>query len=308
MNHDQRYFDMKTYYHRRFGGRVQKLSVDAGLGCPNRDGTIGRGGCIFCNPRGSGTGAHAKGMSIEKQIESGKAYLTKRYGAKKFIVYFQSFTNTYAPVDVLAGLYDDALRDPAIVGIAIGTRPDCVDEAVLDLLASYARHRMVWIEYGLQSMHDETLNRIHRGHNFQSFANAVNNTRGRGILICAHMILGLPGENRDHMLQTARMLASMGIDGVKLHLLYVVRGTPLEKQYQQGRYSCLTQTEYVSLVCDVLAQLPPDMVIHRLTGDPHKRELVAPAWSLKKNQTIDMIKEAMRRQNLRQGSQFNQNA
>lgn len=307
MNTDQRYFDLNTYYRQRFGCRVQKISVDAGLGCPNRDGTVGRGGCIYCNPRGSGTGAHAQGLSITQQIQTGKAFLSKRYQAKKFVAYFQSFTNTYGPVNILAKLYDEALEDPDVVGLAIGTRPDCVDEPVLSLLETHARRRMVWIEYGLQSIHDETLRRIQRGHDFQSFKDAVANTHGRGILICAHMILGLPGENRDHILQTARALASLGINGVKLHLLYVIRGTLLEKQYRQGRYTCLAQRDYVSLVCDVIERLPSDMVIHRLTGDPHKEELVAPEWSLKKSQTLDMIRQTLRRRDTRQGTRFRNN-
>jgi len=306
MNADIRYYDLNTYFRERFGCRVQKISVDAGLTCPNRDGTIGRGGCIYCNPRGSGTGAHARGLSVSQQIRTGKAFLSRRYRAKKFIAYFQSFTNTYAPVDTLSRLYDEALAVKDVVGLSIGTRPDCVDEPVLSLLESYAKDRLVWIEYGLQSIHDDTLRRIQRGHDFRCFTDAVAKTHGRGIQICTHLILGLPGEDGDRIRQTARAVAALGIDGVKLHLLYVVKGTPLEQLRRQGRYTCLKQQDYVSLVCDVLERLPAEMVIHRLTGDPHREELVAPGWSLNKSQTLDMIRKTLVRRNSRQGMRFHE--
>ena len=306
MNTDNRYYDLNTYFRKRFGCRVQKISVDAGLTCPNRDGTIGREGCIYCNQKGSGTGAHARGVSVSQQIRAGKAFLSRRYRAKKFIAYFQSFTNTYAPVDTLARLYDEALAVKDVVGLSIGTRPDCVDEPVLSLLESYTKDHLVWIEYGLQSMHDDTLRRIQRGHDFRCFTNAVVQTRGRGIQICTHLILGLPGEDRNRIRQTARAVAALGIDGVKLHLLYVVKGTPLERLYRQGRYTCLKQHHYVSLVCDVLERLSADMVIHRLTGDPHREELVAPRWSLNKSQTLNLIRKTMSHRNTRQGMRFHE--
>ena len=304
MNTDNRYYDLNTYFRERFGCRVQKISVDAGLTCPNRDGTIGRGGCIYCNQKGSGTGAYARGVSVSQQIRAGKAVLSRRYRAKKFIAYFQSFTNTYAPVDTLARLYDEALAVKDVVGLSIGTRPDCVDESVLSLLESYTKDRLVWIEYGLQSIHDDTLCRIQRGHDFRCFTDAVAQTRGRGIQICTHLILGLPGEDRNRIRQTARAVAALGINGVKLHLLYIVKGTPLERLYRQGRYTCLQQHDYVSLVCDVLERLPADMVIHRLTGDPHREELVAPRWSLNKSQTLDLIRKILAQRNARQGMRF----
>ena len=306
MNTDHRYYDLNTYFRRRFGCRVQKISVDAGLTCPNRDGTVGRGGCIYCNQNGSGTGAYASGLSVSQQIRAGKAFLSRRYRAKKFIVYFQSFTNTYAPVETLARLYDEALAVKDVVGLSIGTRPDCVDEAVLSLLESYAKDRLVWIEYGLQSMHDDTLQLIQRGHDFRCFTDAVAQTQGRGIQVCTHLILGLPGEDRKKIHQTANTVAALDIDGVKIHLLYIIKGTPLERLYRQRRYTCLEQKGYVSLVCDVLERLPPDMVIHRLTGDPHREELVAPRWSLNKSQTLNLIRKTMIQRNARQGIRFHE--
>jgi uncharacterized protein len=287
------YYDLNAFLRERFGCRVQKISVDAGLSCPNRDGTLSTGGCIYCNARGSGTGAHLRGMGIAEQLEKGKAFLSKRYKARKFLAYFQSYSNTYAPVETLERLYAEALGVPDVVGLSIGTRPDCVDESKLALLESLARDHLIWIEYGLQSARDETLARINRGHDFQCFERAVAATRGRGIHICAHVILGLPGETRNHMRRTADALAALKIDGVKLHLLYVVKGTPLETLYRDGDYQPLEQAEYVDLVCDFLERLPPETVIQRLTGDPHEEELVAPFWALDKQATVNMIHERL---------------
>ncbi|MFH0998286.1 MAG: TIGR01212 family radical SAM protein [Pseudomonadota bacterium] len=298
---DKRYTDYNSYLRRIFGCRVQKISIDAGLTCPNRDGRTGTDGCIYCNARGSGTGAFAQGISVAEQVARSKVLMAKRYKATKYIAYFQSFSNTYAPVSILKRLYDEALTVPGVVGLAIGTRPDCVDAKILDLLESYADQYLVWIEYGLQSVHDQTLRRINRGHDFDCFQKAVALTRNREIKICTHLILGLPGENREMMLSTAKTIARMGIDGVKLHLLYVVKGTALETLYQQGHYRCLEQQEYVDLVCDVLELLPLEIVIQRLTGDPHPRELVAPFWSLQKTQTFSMIRETLSNRDSWQG-------
>ncbi|MCJ8501686.1 TIGR01212 family radical SAM protein [Desulfatitalea alkaliphila] len=285
----RRYYDLNTYFRRCFGERVHKLSVDAGLTCPNRDGTKGSGGCIYCNARGSGTGAHARGLSISEQLLAAKTAVVRRFKAHRYLAYFQSFSNTYAPIDRLQAMYDEALAVPDVVGLAVGTRPDCVDEAVLNLLAGYAQHHMVWIEYGLQSAHDTTLARIHRGHDAATFERAVRTTAGRGISICAHIILGLPGEGRADMLATADYVGRLPIDGIKLHLLYVVAGTPMAALYAAGDYRPLSQSAYVDLVCDVLERLPSGMVIQRLTGDPRPSELLAPRWALRKPETYQRI-------------------
>ncbi len=295
------YNDLNSYLRKIFGCRVQKITVDAGLTCPNRDGSLGTGGCIYCNPRGSGTGAYKKGVSIRKQLLEGKKALSKRYKAKKFIAYFQSYSNTYASIDKLKQMYDEAVSIEDVVGLSIGTRPDCIDPDRLSLIEHYARNYLVWIEYGLQSAVDETLAFINRGHDVDSFVKAVRNTKNRGIKICAHVILGLPQEERSHMLQTAKMISDLGIDGIKLHLLYVIRGTPMETLYRKGKYRCLEQQEYVDLVCDFLERIPPNMVIQRLTGDPHRQELVAPAWSLQKAETLAFIKDTFEKRGTRQG-------
>lgn len=296
-----RFYDLNTYFRRRYGERVHKISLDAGLSCPNRDGTLGGQGCIYCNAKGSGTGNLAKGYSITDQLEASKAPVIKRFKARKFIAYFQSFTNTYAPVETLKQLYEEALAVDDVVGLAIGTRPDCVSTEVLDLLQGYTRDYLIWLEYGLQSAHDTTLKAINRGHDVGAFEKAVTATAGRGIHISAHMILGLPGETRREMLETAAFIAGLPIEGVKLHLLYVVKGTALARLYGQGGYQCLEQRAYVDLVCDVLERLPGHMVIQRLTGDPHRHELIAPQWALEKNATVAMIRERLEERDTWQG-------
>ena len=297
----KRYNDLNTYLRAMFGCRVQKITIDAGFSCPNRDGTVATGGCIYCNDRGSGTGAHAQGLSITEQLLEGKARLAARYKAKKFIAYFQSFSNTYAPVATLKRLYDEALAVEEIVGLFIGTRPDCVDLTVLDLLAGYAADHLVVIEYGLQSAHDSTLALINRGHDAGCFKAAVRETHKKGLKVCAHVILGLPAETRQHAIATARFLGDLGIEAVKIHLLYVIKGTRLETLYRQGGYRCLSQEAYAGLVCDFLDHLPPRVIIQRLTGDPHPAELVAPGWALRKAETLNLIKEKLEQRRTWQG-------
>lgn len=295
------YRDLNTYFRQRFGQRVHKLTVDAGLTCPNRDGTLSSGGCIYCNARGSGTGASAQGVPIREQLERNKAAVARRFKARQFVAYFQSFSNTYAPIEKLARLYEEALAVEDVVGLSIGTRPDCVDDTVLNLLADYARRYLIWLEFGLQSSCDSTLERINRGHDAACFRDAVQRAHRRGLPVCAHVILGLPGEARRDMMATARFLAEQAIDGVKLHLLYVVRGTPLEALHREGRYDCLGQAEYAVLVCDFIERLPPQTVIQRVTGDPHPDELVAPDWALRKRETLDCIHRIFQQRGSRQG-------
>ena len=295
------YTDLNTALRVRFGERVQKITVDAGFTCPNRDGTLASGGCIYCSDSGSGTGKYAV-LSVTEQLETAKEFLGRRYKAKKFIAYFQSFSNTYAPVETLRRLYEEALAVDDIVGLAIGTRPDCVGEDVLDLIEGLARRTYISMEYGLQSVHDRTLDLINRGHTFADFKDAVERTRKRGIDVCAHVILGLPGESREDMLAAARTLGGLGVQAVKIHLLYVIRGTALHKMYERGEFKCLTREEYTDIVCDFLALLPEDLIIHRLTGDPHPEELIAPLWSLEKDANINAIRDNMLRKNIRQGT------
>jgi radical SAM protein (TIGR01212 family) len=299
---DLPYLDLHTHLQRRFGARVQKLTLDAGLTCPNRDGRVGTGGCLYCNARGSGTGAAARGVSLTAQIQTGMTRLQRRYGVSRFIAYFQSFSNTYGPVARLQTLYDEALAFPEVVGLSIGTRPDCLDDEVLDLLEDYARGRLLWLELGLQSAHDRTLQAINRGHDVACFTKAVERAAAKALGVVAHVILGLPGEGPEEMAATAAYLARLPLQGVKIHLLYVVEGSGLARLYRAGAYECLTEADYVRLVVDFVEILPPHFVIHRLTGDPHRQELLAPGWCINKARVRGKIWEEFTRRGSHQGS------
>ncbi len=301
MEKKKRYSDYNTYLRNLYGERIQKITVDAGLTCPNRDGSLSDIGCIYCNSKGSGSGAFARGLSIKEQIEAGKIPMMKKYKAKKFLAYFQSYSNTYTTTAHMKAMYDEALSCDGVVGMAIGTRPDCVDGEKISLIQSYARDHLVWLEYGLQSVHDVTLDLINRGHDFDAFEKAVALTQNRGINICAHIILGLPGEDRAMMLDSAKILGDLGINGVKIHLLYVIKGTPLDRMWQAGKYTPLEQQAYVDLVCDFLERLPRDVIIQRITGDPHASELRAPAWAGRYRETFNMIQHTLEHRESYQG-------
>lgn len=297
------YRDYNSYLREKFGCRVQKITLDAGLTCPNRDGTVGVGGCIYCNAKGSGTGA-SRFSGISEQVSAAKEKLARKYKAKKFIGYFQSFSNTYAPFPKLLALYREALEDPDVVGLSIGTRPDCVSDEVLDFLEELSKNRLIWLEYGLQSAKDETLSLIRRGHDVRAFEDALARTRAREIPVCVHVILGLPGETLADMLRTARFLAERDIQAVKVHLLYVIRETALDALYRSGAYRCLTREEYAEAVGEFLALLPPHVIIQRLTGDPHPEELTAPSWAMEKQQNLKAIHDYMERNKLYQGKNW----
>jgi len=300
----ERYRDFNTFLREKFGERIHKIALDAGLTCPNRDGSISTKGCIFCDRLGSGTGAFVDhGISISEQISRAKSFIRKRYKARKFIAYFQSFTNTYGPVEKLKELYDLALSDEDILGLSVGTRPDCISKEILALLQSYKDNKyMVWLELGLQSAHDETLQRINRGHDVTCFVNAVELTADFGIDVCVHVILGLPGEDKRAMMETARFVSRLPIRGIKIHLLYVVEDSPLATLYRQGEIRCLEREEYVELVVDFLELLPPDMIIQRLTGDPPRgSNLLAPKWARDKLKTLDLIRNRLEESNTWQG-------
>ncbi len=283
------YLTFNAHLRSIFGCRVQKIPLDAGLTCPNRDGTVGTGGCIYCNQTGSGTGAFSRGKDVGAQMRSGMTWAAKRYRARRFIAYFQSFSNTYASLSRLRSLYSQALVSPDVVGLFIGTRPDCVNRQILSMVRDVAQGRMIWMEYGLQSASDRTLRRINRGHAVSDFVRAVEITRSMDIPVCAHVIFGLPGEGAGEMRQTVRLLADLGVQGVKFHQLYVVRGTRLERWYREGRYSPISLEEYADMVAWAIRELPAGTVIHRLTGDPMRGELVAPGWSSDKIRIISMI-------------------
>jgi radical SAM protein (TIGR01212 family) len=293
MTESARYYPFSRYLRRRYGCRVHKVTIHAGFTCPNRDGTRGYGGCTFCNNAGFSPNARTDPAMVRQQLEQGIELTRSRSRATKFIAYFQAYTNTYAPVDHLKALYDESWKFPDIVGLSIGTRPDCVDPAKIDLIASYTGRGEVWLEYGLQSTHDETLKAINRGHGYREFLDALEMTRDRGIRICVHTVLGLPGETREMMLDTHRRLGALPIDGIKIHLLHIMRDTVMEAQYNRGEVSLLGRRQFVDLVCDVLEVLPPTLVIQRMHADAPREVLVAPEWCLDKAGVLDDVKQTL---------------
>jgi radical SAM protein (TIGR01212 family) len=300
----RRYYAFSHFLRERFGGKIYRVTLDAGFTCPNVDGTVAVGGCVYCDNRSFSPNRRLPRTGIREQIERGIRALQQRYRAERFIAYFQAATNTYAPVARLRSLYDQAVAHPQVVGLAIGTRPDCVPDDVLDLIQGYARDRYVCLELGLQSIHDRSLDWMNRGHHFDSFADAVRRCQGRGFDLCAHVILGLPGESCDDMLATADVLASLPVQAVKIHNLHVVKDTPLEKMHQAGTVRMLERDEYVSIVCDFLERLPPTMVIQRLSGEAPPDFLVAPLWCLDKPGLLRAIDEELIKRDSWQGKKW----
>ncbi|MEQ8167492.1 MAG: TIGR01212 family radical SAM protein [Candidatus Eremiobacterota bacterium] len=301
----KRYISLNNFLKEKFGTRVHKVPLDGGFTCPNRDGSKSTGGCIYCNSLGSGTGASLEGKSIEKQMEEGITYLSKRFKAQKFIAYFQSYSGSYGPVEKLKKLYDSSLIDDRVVGLSVGTRPDCLNKEVLDLLEDYQKKNyMVWLEIGLQSVHNKTLEFINRHHSFEDFLYVLDRAKERGLLVCTHIIFGLPGEGHEEMIETAKKISKLPFDGIKFHSLYVVKGTPMEKLLEEGIYKPITEEEYVNMVCEAIALLPEKVVIQRLTGDPKKGELVEPQWTMNKQRTLSLIEKKLIERDLWQGKFF----
>ncbi|KQC10300.1 MAG: radical SAM protein [Smithella sp. SDB] len=296
------YYDLKSYWRNLFGCNVHKLQIDAGFTCPTRDGYIAVGGCIYCDGRGSKLRQQGALPSVAEQIASGKKYYTKQ--AAKFVAYFQTFTNTYAPVEKLRALYDEALAQKDVIGLSIGTRPDCLGPGVVELLSEYANKYHIWVELGLQSANDQILQFINRGHNFQQFTDAVNLLAGRGLNICVHIIIGLPCENDEDVLTTAKMLAAMPVNGIKIHSLLALDGTVLGEMYKKGSISMISKEKYVSLVADVLEVLPPEMVIQRLTADGYRDIFLAPDWAMNKLDVLNSINKELERRDSYQCKKF----
>ena len=287
------YKTLNEHYKEKFGCKVYKLSIDAGFTCPNRDGTVGVGGCIFCGGDGGGEFA-ACGSSVTEQLERAKTRVEAKNKGGKYIAYFQSFTNTYAPVDRLRALYLEAIEKDEILGLAIGTRPDCLGADVVALLAEVNRLKPVWVELGLQTIHEESARYIRRGYENAVYYGAVKRLKAAGVEVVTHIILGLPGETREMMVQTTQKVVEAGTDGVKFHLLHVLRGTDLEKEYLAGKFQCLSLEEYAETLKACLAVLPPHIVVHRITGDGAKRNLIAPLWSADKKRVLNYLREYLR--------------
>ena len=297
----RRYRAFGRFLRERFGRRVQRVTIDAGFTCPNVDGTVTTGGCVYCDNRSFSPNRRLPRATVRAQVERGVELLGRRYKVESFLAYFQAATNTHAPVERLRRLYDEALDHPQIVGLAVGTRPDSVPDPVLDLLQEYARKRYVCLELGLQSIHDHSLDWMNRGHHYDAFLDAVRRCQGRGLDRCAHIILNLPGESHADMMATADALAGLPVDAVKIHNLHVVRGTPMEAMYHAGQVPLFSMGEYVQVVCDFLERLPPEMVIHRLNGDAPPDYLVAPLWCRDKRPLLKAINEELEKRDGWQG-------
>jgi hypothetical protein len=299
-----RYFEYNFFLRKKFSQRVQKVSIDAGFTCPNVDGTVAVGGCTFCDNRSFSPSRRTPRIAVLDQIDDGICRLKRRYKVDRFLAYFQPATNTYAPVERLRPLYGEALRHPKVVGLAIGTRPDCVPDDVLDLLEELGQHTYLSVEYGMQTMHDRSLDWMNRGHHHDAFLDAMHRSRGRGFEICAHVILGLPGEIHEDMMATARELARVEIDAVKIHNLYAVKNTALADQVASGEVALIDRDTYVSTVVDFLELLPPTCIVERISGDAPPDYFVGPSWCLDKPAVRQAVQCELGRRDTWQGKQW----
>ncbi|MCW9012505.1 MAG: TIGR01212 family radical SAM protein [Gammaproteobacteria bacterium] len=286
---------------RKHGERVHKIAINAGFTCPNRDGSKGIGGCTFCN-NSSFSPNEQQPISIPDQLDAGRKVIPKRTGAKRYLAYFQAYTNTYAKVDHLAEQYEQALAEKDIIGLSIGTRPDCVPDKVLDLLCRYRdQGHEVWLELGLQSAHDDTLKKVNRGHGFAEYAKAIQASQLRKLPVCTHLILGLPDETFENMHHSLDKILDLGTDGLKLHPLHIVKGTQLARQWKQGDYTPLTMNEYIKIAADLIERTPADIIYHRVTGTAQKEILLAPEWCAKKWAVLNGIENELKNRNSYQG-------
>lgn len=295
------YHSLDHMLRERFGEKVYKVTLNGGMSCPNRDGTIGRRGCIFCSEGGSGDFAADAALSITEQIDSQIALLSQKRPIRKYIAYFQAYTNTYAPVEYLRDIFTEALIHPGIVALSIGTRPDCLSDEILNLLACLNRIKPVWIELGLQTIHEKTAQYIRRGYPLSCFEQAVRELRSRKIEVIVHTILGLPGETKDDILSTMQYLNTKDIQGIKLQLLHVLKGTDLAEDYASMKFRVYEREEYLALLMDCLEHLDPSIVIHRMTGDGPRDLLIAPLWASRKREVLNLLHHQMKERGSFQG-------
>ena len=288
---------------RRFGCKVYKLAISGGMTCPNRDGTLGSRGCIFCSAGGSGEFAMSGG-SVADQLERAKALVAPKAKNARYIAYFQAYTNTYAPVERLRSLFEEALAVPDVVALSVATRPDCLPHEVVAFLTELNQIKPVWVELGLQTIHEATARFIRRGYDLPCFDAAVKTLKQNGLEVIVHLILGLPGETEEMMLQSVDYVAHSGADGVKLQLLHVLKNTDLALLYEQGAFETLTREPYIALVAKCIERLPPNMTVHRLTGDGAKKDLIAPLWSADKKQVLNALNRYLDEHHITQGRMF----
>jgi len=301
------YNDINTYWKNRFGTKVYKIALDAGFTCPNRDGTKGKGGCIYCDENGSRAPYANIKQTIKEQIIQRIQYLKKTYAAKKFAAYFQSFSNTYGTTKECKEVYDQVLGIPDIVVLSISTRPDCINLRKLNLIKKYSENYETWLEYGLQSIKNETLKWLNRAHTVEAFAKAVKLTKNKNLMVCAHIIVGLPNQDKKEIIDTAAFLSDLGVDGVKIHVLHVLKKSRLYDLYIKNEIKMIDETKYAELVCLFLEHLSPSVTIHRLTGQGTDTNHVAPLWALNKTETINKIQKLLLQRQTRQGNRYKQN-
>lgn len=296
------YYSLNEYCRDEFGHKLYKLALDGGMTCPNRDGKIGTGGCIFCSEDGSGEFAAKKCSSISQQIENAKKRVAHKNKSGKYIAYFQSFTNTYAPVEYLREIFTEAINHPDIEVLSVATRPDCLPDDVIELLSELNSIKPVWVELGFQTSNEKSAEYIGRGYKNEVFASAVSGLGEKGIKTVAHIILGLPYETYEDMEKSVKYVCNCGIWGIKLHLLHILKGARIEKDYLDGKFECFDEKSYLETVCSLLRIIPEDIVIHRLTGDGDKRKLIAPLWSGNKKEVLASLSEMLSENNIKQGS------
>ncbi len=299
-----RYRTFNQHLKEKFGEKVYRVPIDAGFTCPNRDGARAFGGCTFCDDRGSGAPTIDLKLSVQQQMQTQMAHIRKKFKAKKFLAYFQAFTNTYAPEAVLKELYETALNEPDVVGLCIGTRPDCLADNVLELLSEFNQKTFMWLEVGLQSVFNETLERINRGHSVEEFFDCIERAKKYDLNIATHLIFGLPGESKEQMLESVRKVSTIGLQGIKIHQLCIYKGTPLEQEYKQGRLPVFEENEYKEMVGKALELLPPDIIIMRLFAEGRKEEILAPQWCFEKTRLSATLEEYLEKNDIHQGRQY----
>ena len=302
----KRYNSLNYFLRNKFGEKVFKISLDGGFSCPNRDGKVSWGGCTFCSARGSGDFAGDRVLSISEQFDDVKEMMAHKWKSGKYIAYFQAYTNTYAPVDELKAKYEEAIKKEGVIGLAIATRPDCLCDDVLDLIEEISKKLYVWVELGLQTSNDETAKKFNRGYTLEVFDEAMKKLKSRNIDIVVHAIFGLPGETKEDMFNTVDYIAHSGAMGIKMHLLHLMKNTALVKDYENGDLKFLSQEDYIDIITKSVAMLPQEMVVHRLTGDAPRNELIGPMWSLKKWEVLNAIDKAFEDNDLWQGKNYNE--
>lgn len=302
---DKQYNNLNYFLRQRFGEKVFKISLDAGFSCPNRDGTISKGGCVYCSERGSGDFAGNRNFSIDCQFKDIKEMMNKKWKKGKYIAYFQAYTNTYADINVLREKYEEAINQEGVVALAIATRPDCLDNDIIELLAELNKRVYTWVELGLQTINEDTARLINRGYTIDVFKDAIDRLRAKKIDVVTHVIFGLPKETKEDMLNTIKYLSNKDIQGVKIHLLHLLKETPLVNLYRDGVLKFLEQQEYIDLITEAITLLPEHIVIHRLTGDAPRNLLLGPMWSLKKWEVLNAIDNKLKEENLYQGMNYN---